>query len=147
MSAQKQTAKSKKKSNITIAVGKRKRAVARAYLKKGKGIVKINGKKVEHYFSNYLYLKVEEVLVLAGDKAKNLDIEVNVYGGGVSGQADAVRQAIARALVQFYDDEDLAKKFVAYDRSLLVYGPRRTEPHKPSRSKQGPRRKKQLSKR
>ena len=148
MSAQKSAkAKSNKLSDVIITIGKRKRAIARAYIRKGKGEVRVNGKLLEHYFPNLLNLKVLEAISLAGDKVKGVDIEVNVYGGGITGQADAVRQAIARGLVKYYDDEELSKKYISYDRTLIVYDPRRTEPHKPSRSKQGPRRKKQLSKR
>ena len=148
MSAQKSVkGKMKKDSNVIITIGKRKRAIARAYIKRGNGEIRINGKLLEHYFPNLLNLKVLEALALAGDKVNGVDIDINVYGGGITGQADAVRQAIARGLVKYYDDEELSKKYISYDRTLIVYDPRRTEPHKPSRSKQGPRRKKQLSKR
>jgi len=142
------TKKSVKKKKVIVTSGKRKRAIARAYITSGSGRISINGKPPELYFPNYSYLRAVEPLVLAGSKIINgLDIEVNVQGGGVTGQIDAVRQAIARGLVEYYYDEELEKKFLNYDLSLIVFDPRRTEPHKPSRSKQGPRRKKQLSKR
>ncbi len=143
-----QTKKSVKKKKVIVSSGKRKRAIARAYITSGEGRVIINGKPPEIYFPNYAYLRAIEPLVLAGEKLiKGLDIKVIVEGGGITGQIDAVRQAVARGLVEYYDDDELEKKFLNYDMSLIVFDPRRTEPHKPSRSKQGPRRKKQLSKR
>jgi small subunit ribosomal protein S9 len=94
-----------------------------------------------------LRLWVAEPLVLAGDLARKVDIKVKVKGGGITGQAEAVRQAIAKGLVGFFESKELKEKFLSYDRSLLVYDPRRTEPHKPSRSKKGARRHKQRAKR
>lgn len=127
-----------------FATGKRKRAVARARFRKGEG-VKINSVPLKLFKNEMVRNMIEEPLVLAGDAAKGLEINVNVKGGGVMGQADAVRQAIARGLVQ--RKPDLREKFLQYDRNLLISDPRRTEPHKPPRSSQGPRRAKQKSKR
>ncbi|NPA38172.1 MAG: 30S ribosomal protein S9 [Candidatus Nanohaloarchaeota archaeon] len=141
-------AKKTSKKKVIVTSGKRKRAIARAYIKEGSGNVLVNGRPISLYFPNYAYLRALEPLVIAGDNlVSKVDVEVNVIGGGVTGQIDAVRQAIARGLVEYFDDEDLEKRYLAYDMSLIVFDPRRTEPHKPSRSKQGPRRKKQLSKR
>jgi len=137
---------SKKKSGPVFTTGKRKKAVARAMFKPGKGSVKINSRPIENYDSEMLRLRMMEPLILAGDPAKSYDIKVNVKGGGPMGQADAARQAIARGLVELVG-EDLKKVYMAYDRNLLVFDPRRTEPHKPPRSSQGPRRYKQRSKR
>jgi small subunit ribosomal protein S9 len=72
-----------------------------------------------------------EPLGLAPEKASGVNIDVNVQGGGVMGQAEASRTAIAKALVQFYKDEDLARMFKQYDRSLLISDPRRKLPKKP----------------
>jgi small subunit ribosomal protein S9 len=88
---------------------------------------------------------ISEPLILAGDLSKQIDINISVKSGGVMGQAEATRQAIAKALVEF--NKDLKKKFLDYDRSLLITDVRRNEPHKPSRSKSGPRKHKQRSKR
>jgi small subunit ribosomal protein S9 len=85
--------------------------------------------------------------MLAGDLSKQVDIRVNVKHGGIASQANAARQSIAKGLVQFFNDEKLRKTYIDYDRNLLVYDPRRTEPHKPSRSKAGSRKHKQRSKR
>jgi len=137
----------KKKPKIVVAVGKRKTAVARATVKEGKGRVTINSKPLERWGNEFLRMRIMEPLILAEDLAKKVDIKVNVRGGGTTGQTEAVRMAIAKGLVEFFNDEKLKERYLDYDRNLLVYDPRRTEPHKPSRSKAGPRRRKQLSKR
>ena len=111
--------------------GKRKTAVARATVKKGIGRIRVNRKPVEIYTPELARLKIMEPLVLAGEKIKNIDIDVNVSGGGVMGQADAVRTAIARGLVDFYEDNTLKNTFLSHDRSLLVNDSRRKEPKHP----------------
>ena len=135
-----------KKSEAILTTGKRKKAIARARFNTGKGSVKINGKPIELYGSEMLRLRMMEPLMLAGDSAKSYDIMVNVRGGGPMGQADAARQAIARGLAELVGG-NLKQVYMSYDRNLLVFDPRRTEPHKPPRSSQGPRRHKQKSKR
>ncbi len=129
---------------VIFATGKRKLAVARAVGRPGSGTVRINKKPLELY-PEVQRLFISEPLILAGKTAEKLDIEVSVKSGGVMGQAEAARQAIARILVEV--DPELKKKFLEYDRSLLIPDVRRNEPHKPSRSKKGPRRHKQRSKR
>ncbi len=129
---------------VIFATGKRKLAVARAVGRPGSGNVRINKKPLELY-PEVQRLFISEPLILAGKTAEKLDIEVSVKSGGVMGQAEAARQAIARILVEA--DPELKKKFLEYDRSLLIPDVRRNEPHKPSRSKKGPRRHKQRSKR
>jgi len=111
--------------------GKRKTAVARATVKKGIGRIRVNRKPVEIYTPELARLKIMEPLALAGEKIKNIDIDVNVSGGGVMGQADAVRTAIARGLVDFYEDNTLKNTFLSHDRSLLVNDSRRKEPKHP----------------
>lgn len=111
--------------------GKRKTAVARATVKKGMGRIRINKKPVEIYTPELARLKIMEPLTLAGEKIKNIDVDVNVSGGGVMGQADAVRTAIARGLVDFYEDNTLKNTFLSHDRSLLVNDSRRKEPKHP----------------
>jgi len=111
--------------------GKRKTAVARATVKKGIGRIRVNRKPVEIYTPELARLKIMEPLALAGEKIKNIDIDVNVSGGGVMGQADAVRTAIARGIVDFYEDNTLKNTFLSHDRSLLVNDSRRKEPKHP----------------
>jgi small subunit ribosomal protein S9 len=111
--------------------GKRKTAIARATIKDGKGRVRINSVPLEILQPELARLKMMEPLELAGDRSGRVDIDVNVMGGGVMGQATASRTAIARGLVDFFEDEDLRAKFRAFDRSLLVNDPRRSEPKHP----------------
>ncbi|MCD6557488.1 MAG: 30S ribosomal protein S9 [Candidatus Aenigmarchaeota archaeon] len=135
------------KKKIIVATGKRKKAIARATIKDGSGVVRINSKPIENITPRLVRMRIEEPLLLAPKLAKKVNINVNVRGGGISGQADACRTAIANALVKFENDKKLKELFINYDRSLLISDSRRTEPHKPSRSSAGPRRKKQQSKR
>jgi len=136
-----------KKEKIVTSTGKRKLAVARARIKSGTGKILINSKPLELWGSELLRLRIKEPLILAGDLAKKVDISVNVKSGGLTGQTDSIRMAIAKGLVDFFKSENLKQRFLQYDRNLLVFDFRRTEPHKPSRSKAGSRRHKQRSKR
>lgn len=113
--------------------GKRKRATARAMLSSGSGKIIINGQFLHNFADELPRLRISEPLLLAGDVAKVVDITVKVSGGGVNGQADAARLAIARALVEH--DPQLEKTFGEYDRLLLVADVRRKEACKPNDSK------------
>jgi len=135
-----------KGKGVVFTVGKRKRAVARCVTKAGSGLILINSKPLENFKDEVFRMRIKEPLILSGDAWKSYDFMVNVKGGGVSGQAEAIRQSVARGLVEIFGSQ-LKEKFMEYDRNLLVYDPRRTEPHKPPRSSQGPRRYKQRSKR
>ena len=132
---------------IVNSRGKRKTAVARAVLKKGTGNISINGQSLEKYTPELLKFKIREPLMLSGSVWKKIDMSITVKGGGTSGQADAVRMAIARGLIDWSGDEALEKKIKSYDVNLVSYDPRRTETRKPSRSSKGARKKKQMSKR
>jgi small subunit ribosomal protein S9 len=111
--------------------GKRKTAIARATIKDGKGRIKINRVPLEILEPELARLKMMEPLELAGKRTGKVDIDVNVNGGGVMGQATATRTAIARGLVEYFEDEELRAKFKAFDRRLLVNDPRRSEPKHP----------------
>ena len=111
--------------------GKRKTAVARATFRSGKGRVRINNKPVEFYQPELARLKIQEPLELAGKHTNRIDINVSVTGGGVMGQAEASRTAIARGIVEWSGDEKLQKLFQSYDRALLVNDTRRKEPKHP----------------
>ena len=145
--AEAQTEAPKKKKKMLIVIGKRKKAVARAFVHEGKGIIKINSTPIDLVQPNYAQMRLKEPVIIAGELAKRVDIDVRVSGGGVWGQTDASRTAIANALVQWTKDNKLKDMYTDYDRSLLVSDSKRTEPHKPSRSTAGPRRGKQQSKR
>ncbi|VVB80877.1 30S ribosomal protein S9 [uncultured archaeon] len=79
---------------------------------------------------NIFHSKIEEALLLAGDTVKKVNIEVNVRGGGMNGQAEAVRLAIAKALAVF--DKKLHTQYLEYDRVFTVADVRRKETHKPN---------------
>lgn len=109
-----------KKKQVNVS-GKRKTAVARASLKPGEGRIRINKVPLEIYQPELARLKIQEPLSLAGENRwMKVDIDVLVQGGGVMGQADAIRTAVARALVQFSGDEELEQLYSAYDRTLLA---------------------------
>ncbi|OGS48458.1 MAG: 30S ribosomal protein S9 [Euryarchaeota archaeon RBG_16_68_13] len=116
---------------VVVASGKRKTAVARATLRKGRGLVRINSVPVEIHPVELARMKILEPLKLAGKKAETVDIDVTVKGGGVMGQADATRTAIARGLVQYLNDQELETMFREYDRTLIVPDTRRKLPKNP----------------
>ena len=79
-----------------------------------------------------LRLKMSEPLIIAGDQALTMDININVNGGGIAGQSDAVRLAIAKAIIEFTKDKKLEKTFLDYDRHMLVADVRQREARKPN---------------
>ena len=117
------------------ASGKRKRAIARATLNEGKGIVRINSKLLEHYEPELSKMRIMEPLMLAPEISKKVNISVSVHGGGFQSQTDAVRLAIARALLQFSKDKSLKQTFLEYDKHLVIADVRRAESSKPNDSK------------
>ncbi len=115
---------------VIVTSGKRKTAVARATAKEGRGRVRINKIPVEIIQPEMIRLKIMEPLMIAKSLANKVDIDVKVEGGGVMGQAEAARTAIARALLEFSNDPELKRAFLEYDRTLLVNDIRRKEPKK-----------------
>lgn len=114
---------------VIVSSGKRKTAIARATIKEGKGRVRINGVPLEVLPNELKRVKINEVFVLAGgERRDSVDVKVKVKGGGFMGQAEAVRTAIARGLIEFFDDMVLKEVFVAYDKTIVSGDPRRTEP-------------------
>ena len=113
--------------------GTRKKANARATITKGTGKVIINKMNLADYGDDMLRLRIQEPMVLAGEQIKKLNIVVVAKGGGITGQSDAIRLAIARGLVEH--DEKLKKIFIDYDRLLLVADVRQKEVCKPNDSK------------
>ena len=118
---------------VVTESGKRKRAIARATIRPGKGIVKINNQILDSYEPKLSRKKIREPLIIAGDLINKVNISVNVVGGGISSQADASRLAIAKGLVKFSKSDKLKEEFLNYDRNLLVADVRRKEPAKPNR--------------
>jgi len=117
---------------VVLASARRKTAVARVVVKEGKGRVRVNSVPIEIYEPKLARWKIMEPLLLAGEEVlSKVDININVKGGGIMGQASAARTALARALVEWTGSEELRKLYLGYDRHLLVEDPRRTEPKKP----------------
>ncbi|SFC50450.1 small subunit ribosomal protein S9 [Halobiforma haloterrestris] len=116
---------------VTNTSGKKKTAVARATVRDGEGRVRINSQPVELVEPEMSRLKMLEPFRIAGEELRNeVDVDVDVEGGGISGQADAVRTAIARGIVQHTNDAELRDAFMEFDRSLLVNDVRQSEPKK-----------------
>ena len=104
-------------------IGRRKTAVARIYLKEGSGQIKVNKKDLNEYFTTGpLQYKVNQPFTLTENKGK-YDVNVNVYGGGITGQAEAVRLAIARAVCEL-DEEN---RSILKPEGLLTRDPRMVE--------------------
>jgi len=118
--------------------GRKKNAIAVAMCERGRGLIKVNGVPIELIQPQVLRYKVfEPVLLLGQTKFANVDIRIKVRGGGSVAQVYAIRQAIAKGIVAYYQkfvDEaskrEIKETLVSYDRSLLVADPRRSEPKK-----------------
>ena len=104
-------------------IGRRKTAVARVYLSKGKGKITVNKKDVNVYFPTAtLQYKVNQPLVMT-ENEKNFDIKVNVFGGGSTGQAEAIRLALSRAMCEL----DAENRSILKPEGLLTRDPRMVE--------------------
>lgn len=122
-------------------IGRRKTAVARIYVSEGKGNITVNKKDYKNYFTTAtLQYKIMQALNLT-DNAKSFDIKVNVYGGGVTGQAEAIRLAISRVLVELNPEN----RAILKPEGLLTRDPRMVERKKFGQKKA--RKKYQFSKR
>lgn len=117
-------------TKVVNTSGKNKTAIARATVSAGTGKARINKKPVEIYEPEFAKLKIIEPLMLANETVSGLDIDVKVSGGGIMGQANAIRTAIARGIVEWTNDTDLRDAFMAYDRNLLVNDSRQKESKK-----------------
>jgi len=116
-------------------VGRRKTAKARVVLVKGKGKIIINNKIFDEYITNEFFkTRILEPFVIS-NTLKKYDVKINVYGGGQNSQIDAIRLAIATAIVEDTKNDDIKEKFLEYDRSLLVADTRHKEMNKPNDSK------------
>jgi small subunit ribosomal protein S9 len=119
-------------STVIQSSGKRKEAIARAVLKyPAKGEIKINKVPLEIYQPEMSKLRIMEVIeIVNNEKVDKCDIDIYVKGGGIGGQTDAVRFAIARAINKFLDSEKVEQLLREYDDALLSGDFRRTEPKK-----------------
>ena len=111
--------------------GKRKTAIARATLKAGKGIIRVNSVPLEQYGSDVTRMKISEPLLLVPNAVHGIDVTINVAGGGVMGQAEAVRTALARGILLWHNEPQIKDIFLTYDRTLLVNDSRQKEAKKP----------------
>ena len=121
------------KPKHTHKAGKRKRAVAKATIRAGTGIIRINSRLLETIEPEILKLRIQEPLRLAGPLATKVNIRVKCTGGGWHSQIEAARLAVAKALVDYSGSEELKEKYHDYDRHLLVADTRRKEMRKPMR--------------
>lgn len=122
-----------KKGKIIFVKSKRKTAVARASLKSGSGSIRVNSfniNTVQPIELRKIMLEPLELSKNAAQVAKGVDIKVNVYGGGQSSQAQAVRGAIAKGISQYADNDVVKNELMKYDRAMLVDDSRRVEPKK-----------------
>jgi small subunit ribosomal protein S9 len=104
-------------------IGRRKTAVARVYLSEGKGNITINKRELEKYFTTAtLQYKVKQPLQITGNE-ETFDITVNVFGGGITGQAEAIRLAISRAMCTLNDEN----RGLLKPEGLLTRDPRMVE--------------------
>lgn len=119
------------KTKVVHVSGKRKTAIARATIKKGQGKVKINKQSIEIFNPELARLRLQEPIIIAGKAAEDLDITVNINGGGWSSQIEAARLAIAKGIVEYTGDKELEKTYLDQDRHFLVADTRRKERKKP----------------
>ncbi len=118
------------KKNLVLESGKRKTAIARALIRPGKGRVRVNKIPLEILTPEIAQRKIQEPLLLLEEQMKDVDVDVNVRGGGFMGQAEAARMAIARGLVSWTQSAAVRDSLQQYDRTMLAGDPRRTEPKK-----------------
>ena len=113
------------------AVGRRKAAIARVFVKEGTGVITVNNRTLAEYFPNpILQFIVKQQLALL-DVAEKYDLKVNLVGGGYKGQAEALRLAIARALVKINAEDKSALRQAGF----VTRDPRAVERKKPGQPK------------
>ena len=111
--------------------GKRKTAVARATFRPGKGVVRINSLILGVFSTELARMKISEPLQLLPSALEGVDVSIKVAGGGIMGQAEAARTALARGIVKWHNDPRMKDVYQVYDRSLLVNDSRQKEAKKP----------------
>lgn len=118
-------------TKVILTTGKKKTAIARAIIRPGNGKIRINKIPLEIFEPELCRWKVMEPVLLVGPEIINkIDINVDVRGGGIMGQTEAVRTALAKAISEWTDKSEIKRKFLEYDRTLLVSDARRKEPKK-----------------
>jgi small subunit ribosomal protein S9 len=104
-------------AKIINTSGKRKTAIARATLKVGKGMIRVNSVPLETYGNDVTRMKISEPLLLVPNAIHGIDVIIDVAGGGVMGQAEAVRTALARGIIQWHNDPQMKDIYLTYDRT------------------------------
>jgi small subunit ribosomal protein S9 len=127
--------------SVTNTSGRRKTAVARIYLKDGNGTITVNGKDHKEYFPTLPLQYIVNQAFIVAEVTGQFDVKVNVAGGGVKGQAEAVRLGIAKAIVEL----DALRKPALRAKGIMTRDSRMVERKKPGRAKA--RKKFQFSKR
>jgi len=125
--------KSAKKVAVVFAKSKRKSSVARASAKAGSGIIRINKMLVDTFEPREIrefILRPVKLSSITRELAKRIDINVNVYGGGFSSQAQAISSAIAKVIAASSDSDTVRKEYMRFDRQLLIDDIRRVESKK-----------------
>lgn len=117
--------------DVISTIGRRKSAVARIYLNEGKGKITVNKRDLENYFPSKIHQYVVKQPLDVLEAVEKYDIKANLYGGGSSGQAEALRLAIARALVKINAEDKSALK----SKGFMTRDPREVERKKPGRPK------------
>jgi small subunit ribosomal protein S9 len=123
----------RKKKAVVVTRGKRKEAIARASMSSGSGRIVINGVSAQLIKPKEIRDLILEPIIISkkvSEIMKDYDVNINVYGGGIMGQAQASRTALARAIVGTTQNEGLKRAYMLYDRSILVEDHRRVEPKK-----------------
>ena len=118
-------------AKIINTSGKRKTAIARATLKAGKGVIRVNSVPLEQYGTDVTRMKISEPILLYPNGVNGVDVTIDVAGGGVMGQAEAVRTALARGILLWHNEPQIKDIFLTYDRTLLVNDSRQKEAKKP----------------
>ena len=116
---------------VINTIGRRKSAVARIYLSEGKGKITVNKRELTDYFKTDQLVYVVKQALNELSVAENYDIKVNLFGGGYAGQAEALRLAIARALIKI----DAESRSALKAKGFLTRDPRVVERKKPGRPK------------
>lgn len=116
---------------VVLETGRRKASLARVTVRDGSGRVFINGHALGTHEPELARLKILEPLSMVPELVKQVDINVDVTGGGYIGQADAARTAIARGLIKWSGDQKVRELFKQYDWTLIKSDVRFKEPKKP----------------
>jgi len=123
--------KSKDTKGSVVATGRRKEASARVYLREGKGVIRINKRAFENYFPREVHRLVINQPIIKANLADTLDITATIKGGGMTGQAEALRHGISRAIVKL----DETKKSSVKKAGFLTRDPRAKERKKYGRKR------------